>query len=320
MSRAAASADRADRDAPPLEWCVAGTLAWFGVLGRPLRPTEIRRLLLRRTASESEVERALAELGDTVAVRDGYYSLADTKVRYPSPQTDRWFRYKWWRARLAAAILGWIPFVELATVANTLADRTASPESDIDVFIVVRAGRLFTVRTLSVLLLQLAGLRRHGQKINNRICLTFYVTTEHLDVSDIAFAPYDIYLAYWVAGLTPLLEASGAMTGLLKANAWAGRLVPGYAARRATAPAPSWAARVGERLLSNPAGDLFERACSKFWLKRIDTSPRTDDPDVRIVATDSMLKFHEKERRKVYRAEWEQLMRRLGYDPELIQD
>lgn len=302
----------------PLEWCVAGTLAWFGVLGRPLRPAEIRRLLLRRTASEHEVEHALAELGDTVTVRDGYYSLAGTKVRYPSPETDRWFRYKWWRARLAASVLGWIPFVELVTVANTLADRTASRESDIDVFIVARSGRLFTVRTLSVLLLQLAGLRRHGRKINNRVCLTFYVTTAHLDLSDIAFAPYDIYLAYWVAGLTPLLEASGAMPKLLKANAWAGRLVPEYAARRADAAQPSWAARLSGRLLSTPAGDLLERAGAKFWLKRIDTTPRPEEPDVQIVATDSMLKFHEKERRKTYRAEWEQLMRRLGYDPELI--
>lgn len=304
--------------APPLNWCVVGTLAWFGTLGRPLRLTEIRQLLLRRTATEKEVSEVLVTLGDAVVERDGYYSMKGTKVRYPAPETERWFRYKWWRARLAAAVLGWIPFIELVTIANTLADRTASKESDIDVFIVVRHGRLFIVRTLSVVYLQLAGLRRHGKKINNRVCLTFYVTDRSRDLSEIAFKPYDIYLAYWVAGLTPLLAKPKAMQRLLKANAWAGELVPGFAAKRPPAATPSWAGRFGELLLGNPLGDFLERACSRFWLKRIDTTPRPDDPDVRIVANDSMLKFHEKERRKIYRAEWEHLMGRLGYDPKLI--
>lgn len=305
-------------EAPPLDWCVAGTLAWFGVLGRPLRLTEIKRLLLKRTATEQEIKETLHELGDAVTKRDGYYSPAGTKVSYPTPVNERWFRYKWWRARLAAGILGWIPFIELVTVANTLADRTASKDSDIDVFIVVRHGRLFIVRTLSVIYLQLAGLRRHGKRINNRVCLTFYVTDRYQDLSDTAFKPYDIYLAYWVAGLTSLLAQPKAMHRLLKANAWAGELVPEYATPRPPAQQPSWAARLGQLLLDNPVGDFLERAAAKFWLKRIDTKPRPDEPDVRIVADDSMLKFHEKERRKVYRAEWEHLLGRLGYDPALI--
>lgn len=310
--------DRSHKN-PPLDWCVMGTLAWFGTLGRPLQLPEIRRLLLKRTADEAEIRQVLDRLTDKIVERDGYYAPKGAKVQYPEPNSDRWFRYKWWRARLAAEVLGWIPFIELVTVANTLADRTASKESDIDVFIVVRHGRLFLVRTLSVLYLQLAGLRRHGKKINNRVCLTFYVTDKHRDLSDIAFLPYDIYLAYWMAGLTPLLAAPGAMEKLLEANAWAKTLVPGYARQRPTTPRPSWLARLGEILLGNPFGDFLERILTTFWLKRIDTSPRKDEPDVHIVADNSMLKFHEKERRKVYRTEWEHTMERLGYDPKLIQ-
>lgn len=295
-----------------------GTLAWFGTLGRPLRLAEIRRLLLKRGATESEIRDVLEKLDDKVVERDGFYAPKGAKVRFPEPDTERWFRYKWWRARLAAAILGWIPFIELVTVANTLADRTASAESDIDVFVVARHGRLFIVRTLSVVYLQLAGLRRHGKKINNRVCLTFYVTDKHRDLSDVAFRPYDIYLAYWIAGLVPILAAPGAMGRFLKANAWVGALLPGYAGGRTGAPRPGWPAAVGTVLLGNPFGDFLERSLKKFWLKRIDTSARADEPDVRIVADDTMLKFHEKERRKVYRTEWEHTMERLGYDPGLI--
>jgi hypothetical protein len=304
---------------PPLDWCVVGTLAWFGTLGRPLQLSEIRRLLLLRTATEAEIRDALGQLDDKIVERDGFYSPKGLKVRYPEPDTERWFRYKWWRARLAASVLGWIPYIELVTIANTLADRTASKESDIDVFIVTKDTRLFTVRTLSVIYLQLAGLRRHGKKINNRVCLTFYVTDKRRDLSDIAFKPYDIYLAYWMAGLTPLLAEPGAMGKLLKANSWAAKLVPEYAAPRQPAPKPGWPASLGLLVFGNPFGDLVEKTAKKFWLKRIDTSPRTEEPDVQIIADDSMLKFHEKERRKIYRTEWEHTMERLGYDPKLIQ-
>lgn len=305
-------------ETPALDWCVVGTLAWFGVLGRPLRLPELRRLLLKRSATETELRDTLGELGELVTEHHGYYSLRGTAVTYPEAESERWYRYKWGRVWLAVWLLRLVPFVRLVGVGNTLADRTASKDSDIDVFIVIEHGRLYLTRLLITIILQVTGLRRHGRKIANRICLSFYATTRHLDLSDIAFAPYDLYLAYWVTELTPVFATGETYHEFLTANRWVGSFVPGYAKRRTQLVRSGLLSRIGEFLLGGMVGDFLESRIAAWQQRRIDTSPRAAEPDVQIIATDSMLKFHEKERRKVYRAAWETAMRQAGYDPSEI--
>lgn len=302
---------------PDLAWSVVGTLAWFGVFNRPLRLGELGRLLLKTTADRAKLRRTIAELGEAVTERDGYYSLADS-AQPPDLEQARWHRYKWWRTRTAVGVLGHLPYIEMVAVGNTLAGKTAGPDSDIDVLIVLRHGRLYLGRTIITLALHLFGLRRHGQKIANRVCLSFFVSGDQLDLSGVAFEPYDIYLAYWIAELTPVLEVEQTMERFRAANLWVEELVPRYHDRSFKPPAPSRIARRAEHLFNNPLGDLVERRLAKWQLARINRKSRKPGPDVSIIATHTMLKFHEKERRKLYREQWEKAMRRAGYDPFLI--
>jgi hypothetical protein len=64
----------------------------------------------------------------------------------------------------------------------------------------------------------------------------------------------------------------------------------------------------------------LEQRVSAWQQSRIRANQERPGSDVLIVATDRMLKFHEKERRKVYRTEWEDLMRKIGQDPRRILD
>ncbi len=304
---------------PPIEWCVAGTLAWFGVLGRALTADDLERLLLKRSAGRGEIEQTLDRLGTKVTGRHGTYRVRGASIRQATVKSGRAYRYKWWRVRVAVSLFRHVPFIRMVAVGNTLADRTANPESDIDLFIVTDRRRLFTTRTIVTVLLQLFGLRRHGRKVRDRMCLSFWVTEEHLDLSDIAFAPYDIYLAYWIAELRPVLDSSGeTYPAFLAANRWVREFVPRYDAVRFEASGLSRLARRLERLLDGRAGDRIENGLARWQLKRIDTGERKDAPDVKIVADRTMLKFHEKERRKAYRDEWELLMRSLDFDPKRI--
>lgn len=318
MPKETKRARKSPAKSPALDWCVVGTLAWFGILGRPLRLPELRRLLLKRKATSDELRTELKKLGDAVVERDGYYSLPGLDVHYPTPEDQRWLRYKWWRAHLAADVMRRIPFIRMVAVGNTLADRTSSKDSDIDVFIVTRHNRLFLTRTLVTAAMQLTGLRRHGKKIANRICLSFYATDKHLDLSDVAFAPYDIYLAYWTMELAPIVNQGQMHNRFLKANQWVLSYLPEFGSRTSDAPAPTWSARVGERLFNGSFGQRLENRLQRRQLSRINTDPRPNEPDVRIVASESMLKFHEKERRKSYRTDWEAAMKRLGYQADLI--
>ena len=304
--------------AVPIEWRVAGTLAWFSALGRAVSLPELERLLLKEPADRAELVKTLSRLGGKVHERKGRYWVKGATVHHSTAKSDRAYRYKWWRVRTAVGLLRQLPFVRMVAVGNTLADHTAGEDSDIDLFIVTDPKRLFTARLAVTALLQAAGLRRHGKKVANRMCLSFWATTDHLDLSDIAFEPYDIYLAYWIAGLRPVLDGGDTYRRFLEANRWVKEYVPGYADADFEPAAPSRFTAWREKLLSGRFGDRLEERLAAFQLKRIDTEPRAEEPDVRIIADRTMLKFHEKERRKVYRAEWELLMRSLGFDPKHI--
>lgn len=305
---------------PDLEWCVVGTLTWFGVLKRPLTVPELSRLLLKRKANQRQVKAALDALGDRVVRQGEYYALPGLDVRWPDAESERWFRYKWWRLRLAVRAVRWLPYVRMMAAANTVADRTATRDSDIDVFIVIQHGRLYLTRLLITAVLHLTGLRRHGNKVANRICLSFFVTDAGLNIRSILFEPYDLYAAYWISELHPVLDDGTAHQELLDANDWVAPFVPHYYETRAEPVRPSRLSRIGRAIFDTYLGDWLEQRLSAWQQQRIRTRPPNPDPDVLIVATDRMLKFHEKERRKTYRTEWERRMRRFGYDPKLILD
>ena len=67
---------------------------------------------------------------------------------------------KWWLFLKYARIFQYIPFIEFAFGAGSMALNTAHEESDFDVIIGVRQGRIFTARFFAVLLFGLCGIRR----------------------------------------------------------------------------------------------------------------------------------------------------------------
>jgi hypothetical protein len=54
--------------------------------------------------------------------------------------------------------------------------------SDWDMFVVLRAGRMFLGRTILTGFLHLIGKRRHGKWVSNRACLNYFVTDDSLEI------------------------------------------------------------------------------------------------------------------------------------------
>lgn len=300
-----------------LEWSVIGTLVWYGYRGRPLTVDELQRLLLKRTATRQELFRFL-DKNVSIVKKHGYYSLAEFDVRYPDERSLRWYRYKWWRLGVAVGLLRHIPYVRMVGALQTVADKSATKRSDIDVFIVIKQGRLYLTRTLITGVLQLAGIRRHGNKITDRICLSWFISTDALDLRPITFEPWDPLLAWLFSEMVPVLDTERTYEQFVARNAWISDVIPAYAAKRLRAPEPSRFASIMERALDGRVGSFVERRLMKWQRKRIASRPPSSHPDVEIIATESMLKFHEKERRRLDRERWETKMKELGYDPSLV--
>ena len=83
-------------------------------------------------------------------------------------------RVAWW--------LRFVPFVRMIAVTGTLAMKNSEKNSDIDFFVVLEKGRIFTGRLLVTLFVHMLGKRRYGNKIKNRICLNYFITTGSLEI------------------------------------------------------------------------------------------------------------------------------------------
>ena|SRR3989344_4588972 len=220
---------------------------------------------------------------------------------------QEWIARKMKRAIRAARLLRYVPFVDAVCACNRLAAGHPHEESDIDFFIIIRAGRLWFARFLVTALLQAAGLRRHDTSISDRVCLSFYITSDAASLQSVSLAGDDIYLRYWIVSLLPLWSDEGVMEKFWEENAWAREVL--YASPM---PIPFLRKRtvvfiwMVERLLRGRLGARLEMYARAWQKKRIEQKMASHAIPNAVVISDTMLKFHENDRREWYRAAWEE--------------
>ncbi len=316
----------------PLQRSILATLAYFDVFDYPLRVEEIWRWLYvmnpdDRSAVErstpADVENALRNEGMSKLIdRAGSFVALRGRSGIVATRMERKVgsKRKWKRARLAARMMRFVPWVRFIGVVNTLAIDNARPESDIDFFVVVRRGRMWLTRLLVTLLVQALGIRRHGTNIADRVCLSFYVSDQAMNLEAWSLEHDDPYLTFWVTQVVPLFERPGTWRRFREANAWIQTHLPHGLA---VAPTPYfgdlWFAKalrmLPEMLLTGAFGDVVERLAR--WLQQRVMEgkrkmPRPHPTDV--VVSDTVLKFHEADRRAEYREAFLRRFRMLG-DP-----
>ncbi len=119
----------------------------------------------------------------------------------PSPTEEALFehtqKYMWY--------ISWIPGLRMVAICNSLSMYAGDADSDIDLFIVTDPQRMWLVRILVTAIFQFLWVRRHGKYVAGRFCLSFFCTTEGLDLSKIAIEE-DIYLRTWVEYLKPIYD------------------------------------------------------------------------------------------------------------------
>ena len=131
----------------------------------------------------------------------------------PSPEELAFFS----KAQKYAKFVSWIPWLRMIAVCNTISMYASDKDSDIDLFIVTDPNRMWLVRILATGIFQILWVRRHGNKIAWRLCLSFFATTKGLDFSDFRIE-HDVYLAYWIYFLKPIVDKGSTYEMLRKAN------------------------------------------------------------------------------------------------------
>jgi hypothetical protein len=212
-------------------------------------------------------------------------------------------------AQRGVKVLRFLPFVKLVGLCNNSGNNNIRPDSDIDLFIITTKNRLFTARFLVTIAISLMRLRRHGRKITNRLCLSFYVSEDDLNFSKIKIVDDDVYLIYWIANLFPLYDR-GVYDYFLLENQWVDNYLPNHLSKNGS----SWRKiednlwsqmcyKTSETILKGFFGNQLENLLKKIQFLKMSKNNKSlaKENDSRVIINNTMLKFHENDRRLFYR-------------------
>lgn len=318
-----------------LETSILKTLAYFDLFDFPLTSWEIWQYLAGENRTNKvafqDVSKALAlpNLQNKLQFKDGFYFLAGSESRPGENNTREQIiskrRAKYLTAEIkfkkftrVANIFARFPFIKMITACNTLAYSNSSAQGDLDFFVVVTPGRLWLTRFLTAGLMQLLKMRPDHDTRKDKVCLSFFVSEKHMDLSSLS-VPDDVYLRYWLNQLIPVYNQHKSYTNFVNSNFWLRHYVPNFLAyrvnkrRRVSLGGLSQRFKSAlEHILSGRLGDNLERNLKFYQLDRLPRALKEKaNKNTSVVVTDDVLKFHELDRRDLYRGQFEDNFRRV---------
>lgn len=222
---------------------------------------------------------------------------------------------KWRRLRRILFWLQAIPFLQGVAGTGSLAFDNAKPTSDLDVLIIAAPNRVWTVRFLLTVLLDMFRLRRRPRGVTkDRVCLNHYLAADTL-----SFPYRSLYTALEYARMVPLLGEDSCWAFRAVNRPWMEEYLlqvfpDAVRHRKAVRPAPllRGAQRIFEGLLATRVGDLLEQRLARLQRSRIERSEAARKPRGRIIATDTRAEFHPQSREAPILAAFNARMEALG--------
>lgn len=294
-----------------MEKNILKTIAYFDIFNYPLTAWEGYHWLYNQKLDinyQSFITKlsALVKSGK-LATHNGFYFLPKKKKNI----NIRQHRYmlaelKYKIALRAIKILRCLPFIKYIGICNTLAYNNAQEDSDIDLFIITSSQKIWRARFLAALLMQILDWRPNKQTAKNKICLSFFVSEDNLDLESIAIED-DIYLQYWVVQVVPIYDPYQLHTKFLKANNhWVRKFVPNYLpfktnqVRVVVDGGLSLAVKKFLEFIFWPA--FLEKLLKRVQFGLLPNNLKSiANKDTRVIMKDNILKFHDIDKREEYR-------------------
>lgn len=277
------------------------TIAYHAYFGYPLTLHEIWKWVMAdEPVTFADVRRALVKsewLRDRIVQVGPYYGIGDVS----SQVQNRARRYadamrKYRKAHWFARIFQWLPGVESVAICNSLAFHFTTSSSDIDLFIVTSSRNTWTARLLTTLPAMLFR-QRPGECALDPLCLSFFVSVDALDLSNLKLDADDPYFSFWFATLSPMIVRDDVLANVWGANNWLRQRLPNAEpVRRASAFRVRPRNRAWRLLWLEPRAERMQRERFPAHIRDL------MNVDTRVVVTNSVLKFHDHDRREEIRA------------------
>ncbi len=308
---------------------ILATLVYYDVLDRPLTSWEIFAHLIKSKEKEEEYQGKTVklseilyhlennlELKNNIEQKNGFYFLKGRKnIIRERINRQKIADEKWKKARKMIKMLQMIPFIKMVIVSGSLAINNPKEESDIDLLIITKKGRIWTCRILVTLFTQLIGWRRHGLLTKNRLCLNHYLTEKSLEIpfkSLYNAQTYSHFVSLWEARPCELRKKIQKQNSWLNNYLFFGFRGGNYLNQIKSNKSLSAIRKTGEFLLNRKIGDMFEIFLKKVQSERINKDPLTYQSGGRVVVNNKQLEFHPSSPEKKILEKYNQKMKKLG--------
>ncbi|MFA5777747.1 MAG: hypothetical protein WC906_04880 [Parcubacteria group bacterium] len=199
------------------------------------------------------------------------------------------------KLRRVVYFLRFVPFVRMIATTGRMAMKNTSRNSDWDLFVILKKGKIWTGRTLVTVFIHMIGKRRYGNKIKNRICLNYFITDESLKIN-IEGRPFEVNLfsANEYSFMIPFFGFKTFRKFQIR-NSWIKKFKPNFEISEARNPkmvSDSRFSKVirkcGERLLRF---NFIENLLRRIEREKIANNPKTHKTGSIIEANDTELAF-----------------------------
>lgn len=301
-----------------IDHAILETISFFDVLGIPLNSTEIYNYLYKYKCTFTELEKSIEELVARSRIEkiNSYFVLSGhgDKLIENKSESNKYIIKLTKRAKKATKILSTCPYIKAVLVCNSLAFENVNKESDIDLLIITKRNRIFLARFIATLVIHIFGFRRHGNKIDGRVCLSFFLSEDALDLNIVAIKPEDIYLTYWLVTLIPYIGLKK-YNEILNKNIWAIKKLPnfkkpqnlkelktGKISKIVSSSLETVLEITGLGFLLNKVLRKWLKSRAKKKIEKLKLSKAVNSCG--IIVTDTLQKFHDQDQRADIYAKW----------------
>lgn len=251
---------------PSLERAFLQSVVYASLFDYPVTLAQLQEGLITQTADEHTLARCYAAsdlLRSNIECLDGYYfprgrrDLLDTRQRREDVSRNLLRQLS-----KPLALIASMPFVRMVALSGSLAHLNAEGEADLDLFVITKRARVWSVTLTALAITRLFGWRK-------RLCLNYVISERSLMVG-----PADLFCANQIVHLQPVCGAE-VYRAFLNANHFVERFYPNFRPRPAMTTGAhgsrvaASAIRILEMLLDWTIAPLYEQACRLIYSRHL---------------------------------------------------
>lgn len=263
-----------DKTLDPLSAALMRTIFYFDIFDFPLQFEELFRYCQEHAAPVHEVKIALnglVEAGWLMEEKDFFFLPGREFVVQRRIEGAQRVPGAMQKALCYSRIIAAFPFVQCICISGSLSKGYMDERSDIDYFVIAKAGRLWLCRTLLVLFRKIFLLNSHQY-----FCLNYFIDDNILSIPD-----HNLFTATELAFVIPVYNPE-LYEKLMQENTWLIHYYPNYTVQLPASCIPHrpriWRS-VTEKMTVGKAGEWLDTCCMKISMTYKKRKFRTLQPE-----------------------------------------